>query len=366
MNLTEEQKQLLQQIVAVYTGGCHSPFILSETFSGATLIYSGHPSVPVNAVKTDLMRLAEEGYVDCAPNSQGDPRGKPTAAGIALVNGRFEHVPALPVQPDSIEVTSRFWNVISSDLDSEEAVQRLMANLFYDPDVETYYFRASGTPENNFLKSASDRGEFVTIKQERFYYANPNADRDFFHIPNARYGDYAHEWQRAVVTKGPEYTRSRLKLSERKRLEMGTLHRIQLEHNYREQMRNDKNAVDVFFSYASADQGEADRVYAEIVAAGGTVFLAKKNLAAGEDFAERIREALRAAREVWLLLSPASLKSEWVFTEWGAAWVLEKTIVPILHRCSPNDLPARLARLQCIDLYQISELVKHRTQERRE
>jgi hypothetical protein len=144
---------------------------------------------------------------------------------------------------------------------------------------------------------------------------------------------------------------------------METLHRIQLEHIYREKMRHDENAVDVFFSYASADQADANRIYEEIIASGGTVFLSEKSLTADDDFAERIREALQAAKDVWLLLSPVSLKSEWLLTEWGAAWVLEKTIIPILHRCSPKDLPDRLARLQCIDIYRVPELIKSRFQE---
>jgi hypothetical protein len=67
-------------------------------------VYSGHANVPVNAKKMDVMRLAAEGYVDCELNSQGDPRGKPTAAGIALVKQRFSEFPALPIQPDSIKL----------------------------------------------------------------------------------------------------------------------------------------------------------------------------------------------------------------------------------------------------------------------
>jgi hypothetical protein len=361
MNLTDEQKQLLEQIATVYTSGCRSPFILIETLDGASLVYSGHPNVPVNAVKTDVMRLAAEGYVDCAINPQGDPHGKATAAGIALVQRGFADIPVLPVEPDTISA-SRFRNLLASDLDSEEALERLMVDLLYNPDVETYYFSAAGTMENQFIKAATDRGDILKIELEKFYYANPKAERDFFHIPKARYGDYSFDWQRELVEKGPEYIRIRLKLSERQRLELETLHRIQREHAYRERLRHERNAVDVFLSYASADQREADSIYADIIAAGGTAFLAKKSLAAGEDFAERIREALRAAEEVWLLLSPASLKSEWMLTEWGAAWVLEKSIVPILLGCRPEDLPPRLARLQCIDLSGVSELVKQRFQ----
>ena len=90
------------------------------------------------------------------------------------------------------------------------------------------------------------------------------------------------------------------------------------------------------------------------------MFLDKKSLEPGENFAEHIRAALYSCRELWLLVSPSSLNSEWVITEWGAAWVLKKTIVPILHRCKPQDLPARLSQLQCIDMYRYMELVAKR------
>lgn len=359
MNLTDEQKELLKQIVDVYLGGCRSPFIFNKTMTGTSLKYSGHPSVPVNADKTDVMRLAAEGYVDCTLTSRGDPRGKPSAAGIALVERSFADLPVFPLEPDSVSV-SQFCYVLASDLNSEQEVQHLMAHLFFNPDVEVRYFIVADCPEGEFMKAALDRGDILKIKHEKFYYANPKAQRDFFHIPQARYGDYSFEWQRELVEKGPEYTRIWLRLSERKRLEMETMHRIQLEHLYREQMHHEKNAVNVFLSYASTDQNEADRIYTDLASSGATVFLAKKSLNAGEDFAERIRDTLKAAKEVWILLSPASLKSEWVLTEWGAAWALEKVIVPILHRCQPGGLPPRLARLHCVDLYGVPELVKQR------
>jgi hypothetical protein len=49
-----------------------------------------------------------------------------------------------------------------------------------------------------------------------------------------------------------------------------------------------------------------------------------------------------------------------VLTEWGAAWVLQKNIIPILHRCSPAELPERLKKLQSIDFYEHPRLVKAR------
>ena len=58
-----------------------------------------------------------------------------------------------------------------------------------------------------------------------------------------------------------------------------------------------------------------------------------------------------------MLVSPESSKSEWVISEWGAAWALGKRIVPILHRCSYDALPQRLARLHCTDLHRVRELI---------
>ena len=37
MNLTQEQQELLQQIVDVYDSGCREPFIFSESHSGRFL-----------------------------------------------------------------------------------------------------------------------------------------------------------------------------------------------------------------------------------------------------------------------------------------------------------------------------------------
>lgn len=352
-------------MVTVYTSGCHSPFIFSESLSGgSSLVYSGYPNVDVDADKTDVLHLAAEGYVNCQLNSGGDPVGKPSAAGIAIVQRGFVELPTFPLEPDSVSVRE-FVNILSSDLDSEESLQRLVTDLFYRPDVAFQYFHTAGSQDNQFIKAAIDKGDLLTIQYEKFYYKNPKAIKDFFHIPGARSGKFHFDWEHDLVEAGPEYIRRQIKLSEPKRIELEARHRIHHEQLYREQLRTKQNQVDVFLSYASADQMEADRLYADIIAAGGTVFLAKKSLTPGEDFAERIREALKAAREVWLLLSPASLKSEWVLTEWGAAWVLEKGIVPILHRCSPGDLPQRLSKLHCIDLYRVGELIGSRFSKQR-
>ena len=269
-------------------------------------------------------------------------------------------IPQFPIEPDSVTVLRSFHHLIASDLASAEAVEDLVLAMFENPDVDFYYLVAKNSEPNPFIREAEAREDLRLVAFEKFYYRTPLSDRDFRHIPAARDGDFAFPWQREIVEKGPEYSRIQLKVSDRKRLELEILRRIELEHSLREQVRLESNRVDVFLSFAVSEQAEADKIYTDILAAGGRAFLSKKSLTPGDDFADAIREAILATTEVWLLLSPASLKSEWVLTEWGAAWGLRKPIVPILYRCSPQDVPGRLARLQCIDLHRYPELIRSR------
>jgi len=88
--------------------------------------------------------------------------------------------------------------------------------------------------------------------------------------------------------------------------------------------------------------------------------MARKELQPGDDFAEEIRNALVGAAQLWMPVTPESLKSEWVISEWGAAWALDKRIVPILFRCSLDDLPNRLRRLECVDFHEYQMLIDTR------
>jgi hypothetical protein len=115
---------------------------------------------------------------------------------------------------------------------------------------------------------------------------------------------------------------------------------------------------DVFLSYASTDSHEASQIYDSIISAGGTAFLSNKTLRAGDDFEEAIRDALHASAELWLLLSPNSLRSEWVISEWSAAWAVRKRIIPILFRCVPAEAPDRIRKLHCIDFHKYPDLIK--------
>lgn len=112
---------------------------------------------------------------------------------------------------------------------------------------------------------------------------------------------------------------------------------------------------DVFLSYSTQDKDEARAIHAALAKAGKKCFLAERNIKPGDKFRDEIRAALAGSKEVWILLSPNSVKSEWVQREVSAAWALEKRIVPILFRCGPSDLPDILADTHAIDYHRIAE-----------
>jgi hypothetical protein len=118
-----------------------------------------------------------------------------------------------------------------------------------------------------------------------------------------------------------------------------------------------QKAVDVFLSYSAADKDEARAIFDVLEKNGVSVFLAERSIEAGQPWEGVVKEALKNCRNFWLLVTPDSLRSEWVITEWASAWALEKHIVPILFRCRPEDLPPRLRAYQCVDFHRVGDAV---------
>lgn len=117
---------------------------------------------------------------------------------------------------------------------------------------------------------------------------------------------------------------------------------------------------DVFLSYSEKNADIAASIYQQLNDADVSCFMAGKFLKdkGGVDFSEKIREAILSSREMILLCSPDSIKREWIISEWAAAWVLLKTITPVLYRLGPTDLPLRLRHLQCVDVHNLSGFVR--------
>jgi hypothetical protein len=70
-------------------------------------------------------------------------------------------------------------------------------------------------------------------------------------------------------------------------------------------------------------------------------------LRAGQDWADEIDRAVRACDALILVISPDSMKSEWVSKETILAMNLKKPVVPVM--CRQTDLPVHLIDIQYID-----------------
>ncbi len=121
---------------------------------------------------------------------------------------------------------------------------------------------------------------------------------------------------------------------------------------------------DVFFSCAHRDRGVAREFVSELEASGLRCFLADKDIAVGDLWEPRVREPLKAAKRVVLLITPRSKSSLWVAAEAGAAWVLDKKLIACLMFVEASELIVPLNRRQarCVETHGeretlISELV---------
>ncbi len=109
----------------------------------------------------------------------------------------------------------------------------------------------------------------------------------------------------------------------------------------------EKNYIyDLFISYSTRDSKAARKINDTAEANGLTCFLAEKDLKGGDEWADRIREALNTSSEVVILITPNSIKSPWVQRELTAAWVLYKRSTPILLNCTEKALPDLIAPKQ--------------------
>lgn len=101
---------------------------------------------------------------------------------------------------------------------------------------------------------------------------------------------------------------------------------------------------DVFLSYADADAALALAMGNALSEEGARVFMAEVSLAAGDDWHESIRAAITDAEYVMVLLTPSSVGRPWLMFEAGAAWALEKALIPVCSDIEAAEVPEPLKR----------------------
>jgi TIR domain len=96
------------------------------------------------------------------------------------------------------------------------------------------------------------------------------------------------------------------------------------------------------------------------------VFLSsdKSQIYAGDLWLQKIKEALSAAEIVILMLSQRSVARPWVNFEAGAAWLADKTLIPVCYGSLSKDaLPHPYSGIQALNLpseaYYLMKSVNH-------
>jgi hypothetical protein len=259
--------------------------------------------------------------------------------------------------PTSI-VENKTITIESGVLDTEEDVLNLMLDMFNHPEVTFNYYCEYGKPQDKAIREAIDREDIIVVKSECYYYRHPELRRSFVNINPANRDLF--NWEKDLIEQQTSHVKSTLRLSERKKREFETWHKIEMEEEFKRMKRAAEFSYDVFLSFSEKDHSLAQSTLQKLEKVGAKVFMAPKSLSPGDDFAEEIRKSLIGSFELWIILSPNSLNSEWVTTEWGAAWVLEKKIVPILFRCDIPQLPERLRKFHCIDAGALDDAIREK------
>lgn len=87
-------------------------------------------------------------------------------------------------------------------------------------------------------------------------------------------------------------------------------------------------AFDIFISHASEDRDVADRIAAKLNAAGITYWLAYEQIELGDWFVPRVRDAIKSAKAIVVIVSRAAEQSGWVVRELGYAVERTRPMLP--------------------------------------
>jgi len=118
----------------------------------------------------------------------------------------------------------------------------------------------------------------------------------------------------------------------------------------------------VFISHSKKDRWIAKQMATLIEEEGreygAKTFLDEKDIAGGESIPESIRRNIQECDEFLVLLSRYSIDRPWVLIEIGAAWVLERRIIAIIDKVTPEEMPDIITPYKAIDLNSFEEYLE--------
>jgi hypothetical protein len=112
-----------------------------------------------------------------------------------------------------------------------------------------------------------------------------------------------------------------------------------------------KRDIRIFLSYAREDRNKAEQVIKQLATQPNIHVFTVNQMSAGENWKDRIKKELAKSDFFLVLLSPASIRSKWVQLELGAAWGLDKFIIPIVtSRDLVSKLPLEFTGTPVVDM----------------
>jgi hypothetical protein len=119
-----------------------------------------------------------------------------------------------------------------------------------------------------------------------------------------------------------------------------------------------KKPYRVFVSHSGDDIWVAEQIARLIEDCGAAAFLDRRDIAAGDDFRERIREEIPKCDELLALFTPWSRKRAWVRHEIGMADVLRKRVVCVFYKVAIADFDPQedgMGPLEHLNVIQLNE-----------
>ncbi len=93
----------------------------------------------------------------------------------------------------------------------------------------------------------------------------------------------------------------------------------------------------VFVSHAGDDLWVATQIARNIETIGASTFLDRRDIAAGDNFRQRIHEEITRCHEIVALFTPWSRRRAWVRHEIGMADMVRKRIVCVFYKVALAD-----------------------------
>jgi hypothetical protein len=115
-------------------------------------------------------------------------------------------------------------------------------------------------------------------------------------------------------------------------------------------------APKIFVSYAKPDQALARDVFRALRPMKADVW-SDDRLSPGDDWQETLRSRLRESDYFVLVLTPKYFDSPWALQELGAAWALNKRIIPVVTDARLLEtLPVDLSGVQTVQATELDKL----------